>query len=344
MNIKHAGIAVALWGAFLGTLPAALADTTVSHPYLGITYTTRTNEVVGKQTVNMNILQIDLTAPGIGFSLTPEGGSLDTVRQSTLGYLNTTGAQFAVNSHFFLPFPSSSSDADLVGFAASGGSVISPFESPVQYYALVANAPAINIAPDNTAGIVHADTGYADGTHVIENVTLGTAFAGSAQIVTAGVVTIPEYVDANHPDALLTSNGTYSNADSWYNRYNARTVIGLSEDNQTLVIFTVDNRGGSSGLSVGQAAQLLVDDYGVYNALNMDGGGSTTLAMRDPDTGIGGIVNVYADNTPGGRVVGSNLAIFAAPVPEPAEYLLMLSGCFLVSVMVRNKRRGRQAA
>ena len=47
------------------------------------------------------------------------------------------------------------------------------------------------------------------------------------------------------------------------------------------VFFTVDGRqpGRSEGLSVGEAARLLRDDYGVTDALSLDGGGSTTLAI-----------------------------------------------------------------
>jgi exopolysaccharide biosynthesis protein len=51
-------------------------------------------------------------------------------------------------------------------------------------------------------------------------------------------------------------------------------------------------------------ADVLIQDYGVGQALNLDGGGSTTLAID------GRIVNVSSDN-PGGRKVGSSLAVFA---------------------------------
>ena len=67
-------------------------------------------------------------------------------------------------------------------------------------------------------------------------------------------------------------------------------------------------------MKVGEVADLLIRDYGVYNALNLDGGGSTTLAMENPVTHIGFIVNVSSDN-PRGRSVGSNLAVFAATAP-----------------------------
>ncbi len=35
-------------------------------------------------------------------------------------------------------------------------------------------------------------------------------------------------------------------------------------------------------LTLSEVADLLIRDYGVWNALNLDGGGSTTMAMEDP--------------------------------------------------------------
>jgi exopolysaccharide biosynthesis protein len=59
-----------------------------------------------------------------------------------------------------------------------------------------------------------------------------------------------------------------------------------------------------------EVADLLLRDYAVYNALNLDGGGSTTLAMKDPVTREYSVVNQPSD--PQGRAVASNLGIFAA--------------------------------
>ena len=260
----------------------------------------------------MHILDVDLTKPGIAFKLTAPSGTLETVRQTTLGFLKQEHAQVAINGHYFLPFPSTSPDAMVIGFAASNGKIYSAFESPSQSYAIVANAPAINIDPSNHASIVHNDSRFADGKHVQENVTVWNAVAGSAQIITDGAKTIPTYTDPQNLGALLIPGGSrdYSNSYSWYELINARTAIGLSRDCRTLVLFTVDRAGGSRGMKVGEVADLLIRDYDVYNALNLDGGGSTTMATENPVTRVGKIVNVSSDN-PNGRSVGSNLAVFA---------------------------------
>jgi exopolysaccharide biosynthesis protein len=294
----------------------------VDHPFRGITHITRTESAPGH--VNMHIVEIDLNTPGLSFKLTPPGGTLETIRQTTLEFLNHEHAQVAINSHFFLPFPSKSPDAMLVGFAASSGKVYSAFETPAQAYAIVANAPAINIDPSNHAGIVHLDTRFADGKHVQEKVTVWNAVAGSAQIITNGVKTLPAYADSQNP-GLLNSGGraNYSNSNSWYDAIQARTAIGLSRNNTTLFLFTVDRAGGSVGMKVGEVADLLIRDYDVYNALNLDGGGSTTLAMQNPITHVGRIMNVSSDN-PNGRLVGSNLAVFAADAPTERSNLQSL--------------------
>jgi hypothetical protein len=328
---KHAalGLGFAAW-----LLPAAntrAADvTTVTYPFLGVTHMTRLGSVPDfPRNVKIHVVEIDLSAPFLSFEFTPHTGTRDTVRQTTLQYLNSVGAQVAINGSFFLPFPSNDFNAALVGLAASNGTIYSPFELPTQNYALVRDSPAINIDPNNNASIVHRDPAFSDGTcyglcqavdglHVLENVIVWNAFSGSAQIVTNGAKTVPCYVDAAHPGCALVGPGpaNYSNVHSWYELVNARTAIGLSCDNDSLVLFTVDATDASSGMTVSEVADLLIRDYNVCNALNMDGGGSTSLAMVDPTTGIGTLVNSSSDN-PNGRANASGLAVFAARDTEP---------------------------
>lgn len=281
----------------------------IGHPFEGVTSIARTESM--PRSVSIHVIEIDLTAPGIGFKLTAPGGELETVRQTTLEFLQQEHAQVAINAHFFLPFPSKSPYAMLIGYAASNGKTYSAFETPIQSYAIVSNAPAINIDPSNHASIVHRDRRFADGKHIRERVTVWNALAGSAQIVTNGVKTIPAYAEAGKTGALQPGGpGNYSRNHSWYDAIQARTAIGLSRNRRTLFLFTVDRAGGSLGMKISEVADLLIRDYAVYNAFNLDGGGSTTMAMEDPVTHAGAIINMSSDN-PNGRAVGSNLAVFA---------------------------------
>jgi hypothetical protein len=305
---------IALLTVWLG-LADARAQQTARHPFVGITHIVRV--ATSPRPLRMHIVTIDLGAPGIRVTVTPPGGPRETIRQTTLQFLREERAQIAINAHFFLPFPSANPFASLVGLAASNGTVYSAFEAPEQSYALLTHAPAVNIDANNRAGIVHARPG-GGAAAVMERVTLWNAVSGSAQIVTNGVRTIPAYRDAQHPDAALIPGGPgdYSNSRSWYEQLNARTAIGLANRQRTLLLFTVDRAAGSLGMTVGEVADLLIRDYRVEQALNLDGGGSTTLAMEDPLTGERSIVNTVADD-PGGRPVGSSLAVFARARPRP---------------------------
>jgi exopolysaccharide biosynthesis protein len=155
---------------------------------------------------------------------------------------------------------------------------------------------------------------------VAEPVTVWTTVSGSAQIVTDGVVTIPIYRDALHPDGRLTPGGPgqYSNERSWYDAVNARTAIGISQNGRTLTLMVVDARGGSQGMTVREVADLLVRDYAVWNALNLDGGGSASMVLVDPATKMPRMVNSSADG-PDGRAVGSSLLVFAGLAGSPTR-------------------------
>ncbi len=269
--------------------PAA-REQRLTHPFLGITYIDRTQSA--PRAVHMHVVQIDLTAPGLRFKLSPPGGGREVLRQTTLDFMKQEHAQVAINAHYFLPFPSADREAWVIGIAASDGRVYSAFESPEQDYALLKDAPAVNIDPDNHAAIVHKGS---DARHAAEPVTLWTTLAGSAQIVTRGAASIP--------------------ALEWYRAAQARTAIGLSQDGRTLTLFTVDKSGGSEGMQVGEVAEVLRRDYGVWDALNLDGGGSTTMALEDPVTGTASMVNASSDTDPvAGRQVGNSLAVFARPI------------------------------
>ena len=279
-------------------------------PWLGVTYFDRTESA--PRAIHLHVAQIDLGAPGIRFKLSPHAGPLEVVRQTTLEFLRQEHAQIAINAHYFWPWPATGPDSQVLGIAVSDGSLYSAFESTEQSYALLPHAPGLNIDRTNHASIVHDDSGQPDGKHTIEHAALWTTVAGSAQIVTDGTATIPDYKDASHANGTLTPGGpgNFSNAHSWYDAVTARTAIGLSKDARTVTLFTVDVRGGSLGLSVRELAALLIREFGVWNALNLDGGGSTSMAFEDPVTHEARLVNASSD-TPAGRAVGSSLAVFA---------------------------------
>jgi len=81
-----------------------------------------------------------------------------------------------------------------------------------------------------------------------------------------------------------------------------RTAAGFSADRQTLILAVVDGRSGSSvGMTCAQLASLMVG-LGAHDAINLDGGGSSTMWLSDR-----GVVNVPSDGSQ--RVVRNHLGI-----------------------------------
>jgi exopolysaccharide biosynthesis protein len=59
----------------------------------------------------------------------------------------------------------------------------------------------------------------------------------------------------------------------------SRTAIGYSQDQKTAYLITVDNAGDSKGLSMTELQQFMIK-VGVWKGINLDGGGSTQMAVR----------------------------------------------------------------
>ena len=61
---------------------------------------------------------------------------------------------------------------------------------------------------------------------------------------------------------------------------NARTAIGLDKRGKELVIMVVDgNDEYNIGMNASQMAEIMINDYDVYSAMMLDGGGSSSLVM-----------------------------------------------------------------
>jgi hypothetical protein len=81
-----------------------------------------------------------------------------------------------------------------------------------------------------------------------------------------------------------------------------RTAVGFSRDSSTLFILAVDGRSTRSvGVTLVELAELL-RRLGAWQAMNFDGGGSTTMVVG------GAVVNVPSDTT-GERAVGNALMV-----------------------------------
>ncbi len=277
-TFKHAAIGAA-WVVSCLAAPVLSVETIVQ-PFDGVRYITRTQTV--PRPLSIHILEVDLGVPGIGFRVTPANGPgvpYETTRQTTLDYLIDQGAQAAINGDFFSTY---GAHADQSTMNASDGDIYS-------VWGTLGTRPAMNIGRDNTATVVVRDTSGSPTTPK-PFVPIYNALGGDEWIVRGGAV-----------NTSATSLAP-------------RTATGVTADGRLLML-VVDGRrpGFSDGMSNVDVARLLIS-YGAVDAVNHDGGGSSTMVLADPTPRV---VNRPSDGAL--RAVGNNLALFAAPATRQVD-------------------------
>lgn len=91
-----------------------------------------------------------------------------------------------------------------------------------------------------------------------------------------------------------------------------RTAVGFSQDGKKMVMLTVDGRQSAylQGLDLADLADVMIE-LGAHNALNLDGGGSSTMLAREPGTTELKLVNTPSDGAE--RPVPNGLALYSPP-------------------------------
>ncbi|MEO3816622.1 phosphodiester glycosidase family protein [Plantactinospora sp. B24E8] len=88
-----------------------------------------------------------------------------------------------------------------------------------------------------------------------------------------------------------------------------RTAVGFSADGRTMYLVTVDGRQADSrGVTLTELGRMMAD-LGAHHALNLDGGGSSTLLAREPGQSTVRVENSPSDGTE--RAVPNGLALYA---------------------------------
>ncbi|MFE7433293.1 phosphodiester glycosidase family protein [Streptomyces tendae] len=118
---------------------------------------------------------------------------------------------------------------------------------------------------------------------------------GGPELVRDGRIHVTPATDGMvHPDDPSWYYG-------WVHKRNPRTLAGVDAAGRTVLV-TADGRGtGSLGLSIGESAEV-AKSLGLRDAVNLDGGGSTTMAAE------GAVLNAPSDAA-GERPVGDALLI-----------------------------------
>ncbi|HOH42295.1 MAG TPA: phosphodiester glycosidase family protein [Candidatus Hydrogenedentes bacterium] len=240
----------------------------------------------------IHLVKIDLKDPAIRFTSTPpntEKARRETRCETTLAFVKEKKAQLGINGNFFIN--DHQEDTDLLGLAVSDGTVVSLWDKGWAKY-------AVNIAEDNQVTFVARPEGGENTSETVPPVKLFNALTGNIMLVEDGKVKTEEEGD-RHP----------------------RTAVGLTAD-QKMLFLIADGRqpGHCTGLTYHDMATLFVE-FNAVSALALDGGGSSTLVLADPEPRV---VNVPLPATvPEGIVLnppgverknGNNLAVFAAPL------------------------------
>ncbi|MFI0444420.1 phosphodiester glycosidase family protein [Actinomadura sp. 6N118] len=107
-----------------------------------------------------------------------------------------------------------------------------------------------------------------------------------------------------------------------------RTAAGFTADGRTMVLMTVDGRQvDSRGVTLAEMAALM-KEAGAHNALNLDGGGSSTMLAREPGQARGQVENQPSDGaerpTPNGIGLyaegsGKLTGFWVEPVADPLQ-------------------------
>jgi len=225
-----------------------------------------------------HIVTIDMTAPGIRFLVTPgkPGKDLPLKARTTSQFARSTGVEIAINGDGFTPWHATS----IFDYYPHAGDYVKP-----NGYAM-SEGTAYGSGPEPTLYITqdnHASFNSSEGAY--------NAISGSWMIVENGQP-VPG-LDNTYPAP--------------------RTAIGLDNTGSKLILFVADGRQPfySQGATLAEMAELMVY-YGAENAMNLDGGGSSTLVVRD-QLGVVRVMNSpIQTGVPGReRPVGNHLGVFA---------------------------------
>jgi exopolysaccharide biosynthesis protein len=187
------------------------------------------------------------------------------------------------------------------------GGVVSEADGAVrQDYDVASTSCSTDPIADSDADVVAALDGTPDG-DIVSALTGRVTYTWRAHPTANGVsVVLGSNVTLVHGGAVSTD--ITMNSGPFYDVHAARTAVCALRD-QTLLLVTVD--GGQPGYSTGMTPRELADylvSLGCFDALNLDGGGSTALVVD------GVLANRPSDHA-GQRAVSTSL--FVAPSSPP---------------------------
>jgi hypothetical protein len=270
--------------------------------------------------LSINVVQVDTWTPRLRFTTIGRrqdwvSNVSETDKFTTRQWINASQSTdrpitLAINATPWSPFPSEDSiPANLRGLVVSDGILVSPGTS---------NVPAFIV---NDVGIPRIQ------------------IAGPSTDITLIDLAVAGFNIVMSNGLPIASSGSLE----------PRTGYGISADERYIYLMTIDGRRYSSqGSTIGEVGQWL-KFFGAWSGINMDGGGSTTLARWNSSTSSAQLLNVpnsinifVPDNLEGSqlaeqaffqngllpneRSLGNSLGIYYEPVPEVSSILLAWIG------------------
>lgn len=110
---------------------------------------------------------------------------------------------------------------------------------------------------------------------IFDHKPVGTSFVGEQEVPL-------DSLDYEHPDRHQGVR-------------HPRTAVGLTDDNKLLLITVDGRREETAGMSAAELTLFLEHYFAPRHVLNIDGGGSTTMWIKDSDS-PNGVVNYPTDN------------------------------------------------
>ena len=225
----------------------------------------------------------------MSFLVTPSGKleNFDFEARTTSQFLEEFDLQLAINADFFDPwkdysplvyYPHVGDGTNVRGISASQGDITTLGYVPSQDYV------TLYISKDNHASFT-APQGE-----------IYNAVSGNINILHEGQ--IPQFED-----------------EPYFQKRHPRTAVGLSEDENTLILIIVDGRqpNYSDGATLPELSQMLLD-AGAHNAINLDGGGSSTIVMDDKDTPKQLSSPIQSRIPARERPIANHLGVYAKPI------------------------------
>ncbi|MCJ7431899.1 MAG: phosphodiester glycosidase family protein [Anaerolineales bacterium] len=250
--------------------------------YEGVTYD---RKIYLTPRVNMvHVIVIDLRVGKVQFIVTPpdnsKGAPLNA--RTTSQFLAERGLQIAINGDGFYPWWS---------------------RSPLDYYPHVGD-PVTPLGFTASRGVVYA---RGDEVDITQEPTL---YINKRNSLSMGIRP-GKVFNAISGDRLLVTKGE-PEPDLDNSTIDPRTAIGYNRNGRKLILVVVDGRQPfySEGMTLAELAHLM-SDLGAHYAMNLDGGGSSTLVVEG-QTGVPVILNSPVDNYIPGRErpVANHLGIY----------------------------------